>query len=102
MAIHVMLTVDLNNHVSSDARSDFYKAIESEGFKRMKLTTTWSGHFPANFTRNQAQQWIRDCLERASSQSGVTYYEMGYMLSDAPMVEGNSLTNALLKGLLTS
>lgn len=101
MAIHVMLTLDLNGNVSTEARERFYSVLKESHFVRRKLTTTWSAGFTPQSTRQGAEQFLKAVLERAVVSSGVRSYEVAYMFSDSQMVEySNQAANAsLLQGL---
>jgi hypothetical protein len=96
MTVYVMLTLDLNGHVSTESRDKFYGVLMANHFHRRKLTTTWSATFVEDFSRYDADQFLKKMLAHASAVSGVRNYEFGYMLSDASMKEGSNSPTTLL------
>lgn len=96
MTVYLMLTLDLNGNVSTEAREKFYNVLKADHLKRRKLTTTWSAHFVSHYTVAMAETHIKELLKRASTVSGVRNYEAAYMFSTSPMVEQASPAYGLL------
>lgn len=87
MAIHIMLTVDLNGHVSSEARAKFYEILRQKGLIRRKLTTVWTAEFKLGATKESAATYVREAVVLAATASGVWDYEAMVQPSDVAPVE---------------
>lgn len=90
MAIHIMLTVDLNGHVSSEARAKFYEVLQQHNLVRRKLTTVWTAKFKPAATKESAVEYVRKAVEAAAVASKVFDYEVAVMPSDVAPTEWRS------------
>lgn len=86
MTIHIMLTVDLNGHVSTEARAKFYEVLGQHNLVRRKLTTVWTATFKPAATKESAVEYVRKAVEAASTASGVFDYEAAVLPSDVAPV----------------
>lgn len=86
MTIHIMLTVDLNGHVSTEARAKFYEVLKQYHLVRRKLTTVWTAEFSPGSTKDGAVEYVRKAVEAAAVASGVFDYEVAVLPSDVAPV----------------
>lgn len=101
MPYHAVVTVDLDNGVSSTARTKFNEELKKKNFSKHKLTTLWTAVFTPTSTREGAVKFTRDSIDAAAALAGISTYEAFVSISEAPPVEWKkSLTNPLLEGLL--
>ena len=87
MPIHAVVTVDLDGGVSTVARNKFNKILSDAGLVKHKLTTLWTVLFTPNSTKQDAKDWLRQCIDEAARQAGITHYEVLLSLSDEQPVE---------------
>lgn len=90
MAYHALITIDLNNYVTTQQRQNFYAALEQRRIYRKKLTTTFTVAFNAHINRATAEQYVRDSIKSAAIQALVLNYEAAFMVSDQPTIEMNN------------
>lgn len=101
MPYHAVVTVDLDNGVSSTARTKFNEELKKKNFSKHKLTTLWTAVFTPASTREGAVKYARDSIDAAAALAGISTYEAFVSISEAPPVEWKkSSTNPLLEGLL--
>lgn len=83
MGLKAMLTVDLNNDVSSKQRDDFNKALENEGWSKItSLTTTWQAGFKDGVGRSGAIGAAKKDVQTAAKKAGVSSYDAAVMVGD--------------------
>jgi hypothetical protein len=100
MSLHASATVDLDNFVSSTARSKFNEELKKKKFTKHKLTMLWTVTFTPGTSRAWAENYVRESIDAAAS-AGISTYEAFVSVSEAPPVEWKkSATNPLLEGLL--
>ncbi|KAA8561302.1 hypothetical protein FX985_01354 [Pseudomonas extremaustralis] len=87
MTLHAVVTVDLDNGVSSSARTKFNEALKAKKLTKHKLTTLWTGVFTTGTTREWAIKYSRDAIDEAASAAGITTYEAFVSISEAAPVE---------------
>lgn len=102
MSYHAVVTVDLDNFVSSTARSKFDEELKKKKFVKRKLTTLWTVTFAAGASRAWAEKYVRDGIDAAAASAGISTYEAFVSISDAPPVEWRkkgkeSLTEAIMR-----
>lgn len=102
MPYHAVVTVDLDNGVSSTARTRFNEELKKKNFSKHKLTTLWTAVFTPASTREGAMKFTRDSIDAAAASAGIYNYEAFVSISDSPPVEWkkgatNSLADALLR-----
>jgi hypothetical protein len=102
MPYHAVVTVDLDNGVSSTARTKFNEELKKKKFSKHKLTTLWTAVFTSATTREGAVKYARDSIDAAAALAGISTYEAFVSISEAPPVEWTkkgkgSLTEALMR-----
>lgn len=102
MPFHAVVTVDLDNGVSSTARTRFNQELSKKNFSKHKLTTLWTAVFTPASTREGAIKFTRDSIDAAAASAGISTYEAFVSISESPPVEWqkgatNSLADALLR-----
>lgn len=103
MAFHAVATVDLDNGVSSAARTRFNEELKKNNFTKHKLTTLWTAIYTTGVTREDAIEFARECIDNAATAAGIVTYEAFVSISEAPPVEWKrSLWDALEKALMRS
>jgi len=101
MPFYAVVTVDLDNGVSSTARTKFNEELKKKHFTKHKLTTLWTVVYVAGTSREAAVKYARDSIDAAAATAGISTYEAFVSISEAPPVEWKkSATNPLLEGLL--
>ncbi|MVV48941.1 hypothetical protein EJA72_11900 [Pseudomonas sp. PB120] len=102
MPYHAVVTVDLDNGVSSTARTKFNEELKKKNFSKHKLTTLWTAVFTPATTREGAVKYARDSIDAAAALAGISTYEAFVSVSEAPPVEWKktgkeSLVEALMR-----
>ncbi|KZN21286.1 MULTISPECIES: hypothetical protein [Pseudomonas] len=87
MAFHAAATVDLDNGVSSTARTKFNEELKKKKFTKHNLTTLWTVTYVAGTTREAAVKYARDSIDAAAASAGISIYEAFVSISEAPPVE---------------
>lgn len=87
MTLHAVVTVDLDNGVSSSARTKFNEELKKKNFSKHKLTTLWTAVFTPTSTREGAVKFTRDSIDAAAALAGISTYEAFVSISEAPPVE---------------
>lgn len=101
MSLYASATVDLDNFVSSTARSKFNEELKKKHFTKHKLTTLWTVTFTPGTSRAWAENYVRENIDAAAAFAGISTYEAFVSISEAPPVEWKKgATNPLLEGLL--
>jgi hypothetical protein len=101
MSLYASATVDLDNFVSSTARSKFNEELKKKQFTKHKLTTLWTVTFTPGTSRAWAENYVRESIDAAAASAGISTYEAFVSISEAPPVEWKKgATNPLLEGLL--
>lgn len=101
MALYGTITVDLDNGVSSSARTKFNEELKKRNFYKHNLTTLWTGRWTApSATKASAMKYARDSIDQSAAAAGITVYEAYVSISDEPPVEwakqrSKSLADAL-------
>lgn len=75
MQIYIMLTVDLNNRVTEEAREKFNEVLKENQWVKLKLTTTWWARFTEGVTGASALVVTKQDVKNAAAAAGVTNYE---------------------------
>lgn len=102
MSLHASATVDLDNFVSSTARSKFNEELKKKKFTKHKLTTLWTVTFTPGTSRAWAENYVRESIDAAAALAGISTYEAFVSISEAPPVEWRkkgkeSLAEALMR-----
>jgi hypothetical protein len=84
MAIHALLTVDLNQ-VTDAQRQAFYLHLTNNHWVRLKLTTTFKATFTPTSTADGALAATRTDIQGAANASGVRSYEVALQLGEIPL-----------------
>lgn len=84
MAIHALLTVDLNA-TSTAARDTFYQYLLDRQWYRLKLTTTFRAKFKESVSEANALAGVKSDIAGAAQASGVTNYEVAVQLGTSPL-----------------
>jgi amino acid permease len=87
MSYHAVVTVDLDNFVSSAARNKFNEELKKKKFTQRKLTTLWTAIFAAGTSRAWAENYVRDSIDAAAASAGISTYEAFVSISEAPPIE---------------
>ncbi|WP_448124215.1 hypothetical protein [Pseudomonas veronii] len=87
MPYHAVVTVDLDNGVSSTARTKFNEELKKKNFSKHKLTTLWTAIFTPVTTREGAVKYARDSIDAAAALAGIYTFEAFVSVSEAPPVE---------------
>lgn len=87
MTFHAIVTVDLDNGVSSTARTKFNEELKKKHLAKHKLTTLWTVAYVEGATREGALKYARDSVDAAAAASGISTYEALVSISEAPPVE---------------
>ncbi|MFM9484589.1 hypothetical protein [Pseudomonas monachiensis] len=87
MPFHAVVTVDLDNGVSSTARTKFNEELKKKYFTKHKLTTLWTVVFAAGAVREAAVKYARDSIDAAAAIAGISTYEAFVSISEAAPVE---------------
>lgn len=87
MAIHAILTVDLNGYVSDEARKTFERVLAERHYVKRKLTTVWRVQFTPGTTTVRAETIVREHVALAASTAGIRDYEALVMVGEQPPVE---------------
>jgi len=100
MPYHAIVTVDLDNGVSSTARTKFNEELKKKNFSKHKLTTLWTAIFTPATTREGAVKYARDSIDAAAALAGIHTFEAFVSISEASPVEwrkgaANTLLGAL-------
>lgn len=96
MQIHVMLTVDLNGHVSADARARFNESLKSKKWQKTSLTTIWTAWFKEGVTSEQALAETKIDVAAAAKDAGIWNYEACALPSYQALTTWNSKASSLL------
>lgn len=100
MPYHAVVTVDLDNGVSSTARTKFNEELKKKNFSKHKLTTLWTAIFTPATTREGAVKYARDSIDAAAALAGNYTFEAFVSVSEAPPVEWRKgVANTLLEAL---
>ena len=75
MAVYVMLTVDLDQHVTSRAREHFNQALAKDNWNKLHLTTTWYAQFKDNIDPGDAIDETKREVHAAAVSAGIARYE---------------------------
>ena len=87
MAIHAVVTVDLDSGVTTSQRNKFNQYLKDQNFTKRKLTTIWTVVFVETATKVSAAAYVRRHVDEAASSAGINNFEALYSLSDGPVVE---------------
>ena len=98
MPFHAVVTVDLDNGVSSTARTKFNEELKKKHFTKHKLTTLWTVVFVAGAMRDAAIKYARDSIDTAAAIAGISTYEAFVSISEAPPVEWKKAARQTLLG----
>lgn len=98
MSFHASATVDLDNFVSSTARSKFNEELKKMKFSKHKLTTLWTVTFTPNTSRAWAENYVRESIDAAAVSAGISTYEAFVSVSEAPPVEWRKTARVTLLG----
>lgn len=80
MAIHVMLTVDLNRNVTTDQRNRFYEELRIRNWVKIdSLTTTWKAHFNENVRVEEAIEATKSTVAAAATTASISSYDAAAM-----------------------
>lgn len=99
MTLHAVVTVDLDNGVSSSARTKFNEELRKKNFSKHKLTTLWTAVFTPTSTREGAVKFTRDSIDAAAALAGISTFEAFVSISEAPPVEWKKGPAETLLGL---
>jgi nucleoid-associated protein YgaU len=101
MPFHAVVTVDLDNGVSSASRTKFNDELKKNHFTKHKLTTLWTALYTVGVTRERAVEFARECIDDAAAAAGIVTYEAFVSISEAPPVEWKkNAVNPLVAGLM--
>lgn len=87
MPFHAVVTVDLDNGVSTASRTKFNDELKKNHFTKHKLTTLWTALYTVGVTRERAVEFARECIDDAAAAAGIIVYEAFVSISEAPPVE---------------
>ncbi len=74
--MYAMLTLDLDNNVTSRQRTKFYEYLENEQWKKIKnVTTTWYAGFDGKATEAGIIAIAKKDVSNAAKHSGVSSYD---------------------------
>lgn len=84
MSIYAMLTVDLNESVSTEARRKFAEHLAKENWAKRPLTTTWTASFSSAFQAQSVIETAKEDVAAAAALAGIKNYEAAIAISDTP------------------
>lgn len=88
MGYKALLTLDLENGVSSEKRKKVYDQLEKEKWSKLKsLPTAWSCSFSNDVSRDLAVQGCKDDVANAAKAAGVSTYNAAVQVCDEGKVE---------------
>ncbi|WP_153788973.1 hypothetical protein [Pseudomonas sp. EMN2] len=90
MTIYAMLTVDLNGHVTSQAREVFNEVLRKHHYVKHKLTTIWTVQFVPGASPAAAENAVREHVALAARTAGISDYEALLMQGQQPATEWKS------------
>lgn len=101
MALYGTITVDLDNGVSSAARSKFNEELRKRNFYKHNLTTLWTGTWATpTATTAGAIKYARDSIDQSAAAAGISVYEAYVSISHEPPVEWAKQRNKSLADAL--
>lgn len=103
MAIHAVLTVDLNGFVTAEARALFNSVLAQHHYVKHKLTTLWTVQFTPTTTVADAVRIVQDHVALAAQKAGIQNYEALVMPGGQPPTEWKKVgpsANQLLATIL--
>ncbi|MCG9712914.1 hypothetical protein L1D29_08810 [Shewanella insulae] len=75
MGYKALLTLDLENGVSSEKREKFYEYLKKEKWSKLAgLTTAWKCSFNDDVTRESAIRVVKNDVAGAARHAGVSSY----------------------------
>ena len=86
MAMHVMLTVDLNK-VSSEARNQFNGYLQGKHWNKLSLTTTWTAKFKDGVSASDALQTTKNDVAKAADYARISDYEAAAQAGEQKTVQ---------------
>lgn len=104
MTLYAIVTVDLDNGVSSTARAKFNEELKKKHFTKHKLTTLWTATWTGVATKVGALTYVRNSVDQAAATAGISTYEVLVSISEEPPTEwkktGPSVNELLAAALL--
>ena len=83
MGYKVMVTVDLNNKVTTDQRDSFNGEMKKMKWSKIEsLTTTWKASFQDDVTHSSAVSITKNDIAKAAKQSGINSYDGSLMVGE--------------------
>lgn len=83
MALKALLTVDLENNVTSEQRKKFNEKLKELNWtKIVSLTTTWSASFQANISVNSALSETKKDINTAAIAGNISRYHCGVQFGE--------------------
>ena len=88
MALHIMLTVDLNRNVTSEQRLRFYEELRTRKWVKIDaLTTIWKAVFSEGVSVEAAMQATKSDLSAAATAASISAYDAAAMFGgQAPLI----------------
>ena len=88
MAVHAMLTVDLNRYVTTEQRNRFYEELRTRKWVKIDaLSTTWKAVFSEGVSAEAAMQETKSDLSAAATAASISSYDAAAMFGgQAPLI----------------
>ena len=76
MSVYSILTLDLNDNVSSTQRESFYKALAELQWRRIsEMTTLWYATWKDDATHDGIVKTTKEDVAKAAKQAGIESYD---------------------------
>lgn len=87
MKKYSILSLELNDDVSTEERNLFYKALEKFQWKRINSTTTlWYAHWKSDASDEGIVNTTKNDVEQAAKTSNVKHYDASTAICGQPVV----------------
>lgn len=88
MGHKALLTLDLENGVSTENRAKFYEYLKKENWSKLSaLTTAWKCSFKDGITRESAIRITKNDVANAAKYAGVSSYNAAVQVGEEDVIQ---------------